>query len=106
VSAWLRASLPQALGIVFFGIGAARARGLNIECGCFGTIGGKHIGLANLAIDSTLFILAALLAGQSMDCPAKKIFREAGAQNAAPPLRGFTEGQSGNRARVTSYRVW
>jgi hypothetical protein len=33
---------------------------LNIERGCFGTIGGQHVGLVNLAIDSTLFFLAAL----------------------------------------------
>ncbi len=50
------------LTVMFFAvIVSALARGLNIECGCFGTVGGKHIGLFNLAIDSTLFCLAALL---------------------------------------------
>jgi putative oxidoreductase len=50
------------LTVIFFAvIVSALARGLNIECGCFGTVGGKHIGLVNLAIDSTLFCLAALL---------------------------------------------
>ena len=50
------------LTVVFFAvIVSALVRGLNIECGCFGTVGGKHIGLVNLAIDSTLFCLAALL---------------------------------------------
>jgi putative oxidoreductase len=48
--------------IFFIAIVSALARGLNIECGCFGTVGGKHIGLLTLAIDSTLFCLAALLA--------------------------------------------
>jgi hypothetical protein len=38
---WLRAVAPV--------IVSALARGLSIECGCFGTIGGKHIGLVNLA---------------------------------------------------------
>lgn len=42
-------------------IGSALTRGLNIECGCFGTVGGKHIGLVNLAIDATLSGLATLL---------------------------------------------
>jgi putative oxidoreductase len=48
--------------IFFIAIVSALARGLNIECGCFGTVGGKQIGLLTLAIDSTLFCLAALLA--------------------------------------------
>lgn len=46
-------------------ISSALARGLNIECGCFGTVGGKHIGLTNLAIDATLFSLAAVLVWQA-----------------------------------------
>lgn len=51
------------LTVVFSGVlVSALARGLNIECGCFGTVGGKHIGLVNLVIDLTLFCLAALLA--------------------------------------------
>jgi putative oxidoreductase len=65
---WLRAAALVIIGltVVFFAvIVSALARRLNIECGCFGTIGGKHIGLVNLAIDSTLFCLAALLARRS-----------------------------------------
>jgi len=61
---WLRAAalVIAALTVMFFlVITSALARGLNIECGCFGTIGGRHIGLVNLAIDSTLLCLAALL---------------------------------------------
>ena len=51
------------LTVIFFAvIVSALARGLNIECGCFGTVGGRHVGLVNLAIDSTLLCLAALLA--------------------------------------------
>jgi len=85
---WLRAAalVITSLTALFFAvIVSALARGLNIECGCFGTMGGKHIGLANLAIDSTLFFLAALLARRSKDCPANVIFKEAGAQKSAPP---------------------
>jgi hypothetical protein len=38
------------LTVLFFAvIVSALARGLNIECGCFGTIGGKHVGRVNLA---------------------------------------------------------
>ena len=62
---WLRAAtLVIASMTVMFAIVilSALARGLNIECGCFGTLGGKHIGLVNLAIDMTLFCLAAWLA--------------------------------------------
>jgi uncharacterized membrane protein YphA (DoxX/SURF4 family) len=86
---WLRAATLAIISmtVMFFAvIVSALARGLNIECGCFGTVGGKHVGLVNLAIDATLFFLAALLARRSKDCPAKEIFREAGAQNSAPPL--------------------
>jgi putative oxidoreductase len=57
-------------------IGSALARGLNIECGCFGTMGGKHIGLVNLAIDTTLFCLAALLAWRGGDCPRQAKIQE------------------------------
>jgi putative oxidoreductase len=61
---WLRAAalVITSMTVMFFVvITSALARGLNIECGCFGTLGGKHVGLTNLAIDSTLFCLAALL---------------------------------------------
>lgn len=86
---WLRAAALVITGLTvmfFVVIVSALARGLNIECGCFGTIGGKHIGLVNLAIDCTLLLLATLLARRSKDFPANKIFSGAGAQNSAPPL--------------------
>ena len=51
-------SLTEMFAVV---IVSALARGLNIECGCFGTVGGQHVGLVNLAIDTTLFVLSALL---------------------------------------------
>ena len=61
---WLKSATGVIVGltVVFLGvIISALARGLNIECGCFGTVGGKHIGLVNLAIDSVLFVLAGVL---------------------------------------------
>jgi putative oxidoreductase len=71
---WLRSAtlVIISLTVMFlFVIVSALARGLNIECGCFGTIGGRHVGLVNLAIDVTLFSLAALLFQRSIrPCPA------------------------------------
>lgn len=65
---WLRAAalVITSLTVMFvIVIGSALARGLNIECGCFGTIGGKHIGLINLTIDFTLLVFAVILVRRS-----------------------------------------
>ena len=65
---WLRAAalVITSLTVVFLVlIVSALARGLNIECGCFETVGGKHIGLVNLVIDSALLVLSALLVKRS-----------------------------------------
>ena len=65
---WLRAA---ALLIVSITLGfmvvivSALTRGLNIECGCFGTLGGAYVGWVNLGIDAGLCSLAACLARQS-----------------------------------------
>jgi uncharacterized membrane protein YphA (DoxX/SURF4 family) len=64
VGLWLRPAAVVITGMTVMFlvvIVSALARGLNIECGCFGTVGGKYVGLTNLAIDSTLLCLAALL---------------------------------------------
>lgn len=61
---WLRASatiLVGLTGLFLLVICSALIRGLNIECGCFGTVGGRHVGWVNLAVDGGLFILAVLL---------------------------------------------
>lgn len=84
---WLRAAalVITTLTVMFFAvIVSALARGWNIECGCFGTLGGKHIGLVNLAIDSTLLCLAALLANRSRDRSEDSVSWE------APPRRSRT----------------
>ena len=83
---WLRAAafVITGLTVMFLVvIGAALARGLNIECGCFGTIGGKHVGLVNLAIDLTLLSLAALLARRAPEVAANKLSEGSGARNPA-----------------------
>jgi uncharacterized membrane protein YphA (DoxX/SURF4 family) len=75
---WLRAAaLVIAAMTVMFSlvIISALARGLNIECGCFGTVGGRHAGLVSLAIDATLFSLAAALVRRSKDRLTNQIYR-------------------------------
>jgi len=61
---WRRASalVLLALTVVFLiAISQAIARGLDIRCGCFGTIGAGQIGWRNLAIDGALMAMAAWL---------------------------------------------
>jgi uncharacterized membrane protein YphA (DoxX/SURF4 family) len=73
---WLRAAalvIASLTAIFTLAIVSALMRGLNIECGCFGTVGGRHIGLFSLLLDTTLFSLATLLAIFPNDCPASKI---------------------------------
>ena len=85
---WLRAAaiVITSLTVIFlFVILSALARGLNMDCGCFGTVGGQHVGLVNLAIDSTLFFLAVNLVTRSPKCLPETIFREAGEQVSASP---------------------
>ena len=61
---WCRAAAAviAILNVMFFGvIVAALTRGLIIECGCFGTVGGGRIGWESLVLDATLMGLAAWL---------------------------------------------
>jgi uncharacterized membrane protein YphA (DoxX/SURF4 family) len=70
---WLRSAalvIASLTAMFIFAIVSALLRGLNIECGCFGTVGGRHIGLFSLVIDTTLFALATLLAIFPSDRPA------------------------------------
>jgi putative oxidoreductase len=83
---WLREAALVITGLtaVFaVAILSALARGLNLECGCFGTLGGRQVGLVNLLIDSTLFLLAACLASRSGRRPPADVFRAAGAHISA-----------------------
>ena len=66
---WLRASalMVLAMTIMFFiAISSALARGLDIECGCFGTMGGRRIGLISLAFDTGLLCMAAWLSWSAL----------------------------------------
>jgi len=61
---WARPSaLVIGLMLVVFllAIGQAVARGLNIECGCFGTVEGRKVGLVALAEDTVMLATAAWL---------------------------------------------
>lgn len=54
---WLRVSawMINAMTAMFIGaIAIALARGLNIECGCFGTVGGRDVGFTAIAEDLVL----------------------------------------------------
>ncbi len=62
---WRRASvwLVNAMTLMFIGaIASAVSRGLSIECGCFGTVGGRRVGLEAIAEDVGLLICGLWLA--------------------------------------------
>jgi putative oxidoreductase len=69
VGVWLR---PAALigtflmGVFLLVVASALARGLSVECGCFGASGGKS-GPQNLALDFVLLCLAAVLVCRTGD---------------------------------------
>jgi len=67
---WKRASavLITLLMIVFLiAIGQALARGLDIRCGCFGTIEARKVGVRAVEEDVALFLMAAWLAWREKD---------------------------------------
>jgi uncharacterized membrane protein YphA (DoxX/SURF4 family) len=67
---WKRASalLIAVLLVVFLvGIGQAVARGLNISCGCFGTVEGRKVGLVALAEDIAMLAASAWLVWREND---------------------------------------
>lgn len=77
---WVRANavIATAMTIVFGAlVVSALVRNLNIECGCFGTLGGRRIGLVNLAIDGGLLGLAAWLARRARDYRQSHVMRGA-----------------------------
>ena len=85
---WAASTVIAGLTVLFFIlISSALVRGLNIECGCFGTLGGRHTAVLGLAIDTTLFSLVALLVKRTAHLTGYSIFREAGPQNSALPLK-------------------
>jgi hypothetical protein len=46
-------------------IASAVARGLNVECGCFGTVGGRKVGLAAIAEDAVLLVMGLFIVWQT-----------------------------------------
>lgn len=67
---WIRPSalVIGCMVVVFlFAIGQGVVRGLNIECGCFGTIEGRKVGLVALAEDAVMLAAAAWLCWRGDD---------------------------------------
>jgi uncharacterized membrane protein YphA (DoxX/SURF4 family) len=67
---WVRPSalVINCLMIVFLlAIAQAVARGLDIKCGCFGTVEGRKVGLVALAEDAVMLGMAAWLAWREKD---------------------------------------
>ena len=67
---WKRASalVVTVLMIVFLvAIAQALARGLDIRCGCFGTVDARKVGILALAQDAALLAMAAWLAWRLKD---------------------------------------
>ena len=67
---WARASalvLTVLTAVFSVALISALARGLNIECGCFGTVGGRHVGLTSLAMDAGLFSFGGWLMWRAKD---------------------------------------
>lgn len=61
---WQRAAALVAAGLFFaFGVAviSALARGLDIECGCFGTANAVKLGVQTLAIDIACLVLALVI---------------------------------------------
>jgi putative oxidoreductase len=71
--AWVRASalvVAALTGVFLVAIISALARGLNIECGCFGTVGGRKVGLTALVMDVALLAVAVWLMWRAKARPA------------------------------------
>jgi uncharacterized membrane protein YphA (DoxX/SURF4 family) len=96
---WLRAGAQVIGGLTLIFLGAilsALIRGLNIDCGCFGTINGQRVGLVSLAIDAALFFLATNLTIRSRDCLKDTLFSESGEQVSASPNEVSQKASSAN----------
>ncbi len=70
VGVWKRANalLITVMLVVFLAaISQAVARGLNIECGCTGTVGGRKVGLMAIAEDLAMLAAAVWLTARERD---------------------------------------
>ncbi len=70
---WKRASallITLMLAVFIAAIAQAVARNLNIECGCFGTVGGRKVGLLAIAEDLAMLAVAWWLTLRETDSAA------------------------------------
>ena len=70
IGVWIRASaLTITVMMVVFlaAIGQALARGLDIRCGCFGTVEAGKVGVVELARDGVLLLMACWLVWRAKD---------------------------------------
>ena len=70
LGAWRRASasmIAVMLIVFLLAIGQALARGLDVRCGCFGTVEARKVGLLALGQDTALLAMAAWLVWQEKD---------------------------------------
>jgi uncharacterized membrane protein YphA (DoxX/SURF4 family) len=76
---WFKASvcLINAMTLVFIAaIASAVSRGLSIECGCFGTVGGREVGLNAIAEDVGLLACGVWLLWRSARKPSPALSAE------------------------------
>jgi putative oxidoreductase len=67
---WKRASallITVLMAVFLVAIGQALARGLDVRCGCFGTVEARKVGLLALGQDTVLLAVAAWLAWRERD---------------------------------------
>ncbi len=72
VGLWSRASalvIGVMLVVFLIAIGQAVVRGLNISCGCFGTVEGRKVGLTALAQDVVLLAMCVWLWWREKESP-------------------------------------
>jgi putative oxidoreductase len=87
MGAGLRASvwLINGMTVMFIiAISAAVARGLSIECGCFGTVGGREVGLKAIAEDVGLLFCGLYVAWRA----AKRDARSVPVESPSSPIVG------------------
>ena len=90
---WLRASawMINAMTLVFIAaISSAVARGLSIECGCFGTVGGREAGLNAILEDVGLLACGVFVLWAARRRPSESVADEvvAPAPNEGAPNQG------------------
>ncbi len=86
VGVWRKASvwLINAMTVLFIAaIASAVVRGLNIECGCFGTVGGRDVGLKAILEDLVLLACGLWIAWNAEPKPQPSTVAEADVTSAS-----------------------